>query len=1096
MAVRHDLLQKKKKKRTTAAPDAQFRQLPTAQEIIPGFTGTPRTDSILKNFDADFNDLKDGYAALGKYIWQEGPAGAWEIAKQLPSAFVESYARWKVAADRGQFAEMVKKHPLEFIQDMTLPLSILLGGAGVAVKTFGTAGSTSTKVSTVLSRMGKVADGVGIASDPFGGVVSAGLSFGFRKTLKNVINQPKLAESKILASAKGYEADRLLTKFERIRTQAFNELYPIDKLGKLSGDTEGGLITGAALGIGNMIANFVDKQPFSFRTKLPIEGASSFTGAVETVGLARITEMMEVASVLRAAEIESRGLKSGFSKSDIGDVLQKQTSDVVDVETLTGKNARVELSKLLDSPNFDPAMGSAIKKHQSFWRAVMQYATEGGMVDADIAKIVSKENEFYSLFVREGFDIPGSPVGKPVSGGGLFKKFKGSERGIINPFEVTHLAVGRIIREVEVNRHMRKLADLADVPGGFIKPFKRKVTGTRLSKDEFLKALDMADDGMGDLKGTIGANFSELPTIFRPSQNLPENVFGYMDLAGERKFLEVNDPDLQHAVSTIGFNSDPNVLKSFFFTVPKKAKNIFRAGVILDPSFAARNVVKDNLTAWINSNYGYKPGWDWMRGTITAITQKGDLYDGMAARGAFSSTMIGSEPKQLLKIINDNLRKRDPVFIKQLGKIARFYVSNPLRALARIAEVSEMGTRFGAAQRALDVEIKRGVPRQQALDIASKEFQEISVDFRRRGANDALKIVQSMAAFSSAGMAGIGRFTREMAKNPKRAIPKAAIGLGVPSMLLYMHNMHDAEFQDLPRWERDMFWHIRPVADGPLLRIPKPFEYGVLFGSVPERILEATFEDDPSIIGPTLERASEMFLPAIMPTMAKPFIETWGNKSFFFDQPLTTKGQERLPISQQANAGTTEFSQLLSSWMERLASYAPGGTPGKPAEALLSPIEIDNIIFGLTGTLGKQVSRTVDDLIFGSGAITGVEPPKPKGGIAGKIPIVEAFLANKNKASQARSDFFEINESLQKLANNEDFLKGPERVRFRRDNQKNLRDAKIFKAQASKVYSLLKRQRVIRANPNLSAKTKRERIDKLDILINRISRNAIQKRRG
>ena len=1096
MVVRSEFLGKKKRRVPIAGPGEQFRQLPLAQEVIPGFSSSARTESVLSNFAADFSDMIDGYNALGGYIQQEGLAGVGEIARQMPAAFVESYARWKVAADRGQFSEMVRKHPLEFVQDMTLPLSVLLGGAGVVTKTFGVAGQSSQKVATVLGRMGKVADAVGIASDPIGGTVSAGLSLGFRTTLKNVVDKPKLPESKILASAKGFEADRLLTKGERIRQQGFNELYSIDKLGKLSGDPEGGLISGAALGIGNKIANFVGRKPFSFDTKLPIEGASSLTDVLGEVGVARSTEFAEVATMLRAAELESRGLKSGVAKDSIAEVLQKQTSDPINIDALTGKNARTEINRLIDSPNFDPAMRSATRKYQSLWRATMQYATEAGLIDIDTARKVASENEFYSPFVRTGFGKPGSPVGKPVAGGGLFKKFKGSERGIVNPIETAPLSISRIIREAEVNRSTRTLAELANVPGGFIKPFTRGVTGTRLSKGEFLKALDMADDGMGDLKGTIGADFNDLPTIFRPQQNLPENVFGYIDREGKRKFIEVNDPDLQHSISTIGFNSDPNVLKSAFFVAPKTAKNVFRAGVILTPAFAAKNTIRDNMTAWINSNYGFKPGYDWGRGIITALTQRGDLYDGMAARGAFSATMVGSEPRQLLRIINENLKLRDPTFIGRLRNIAKFTVTNPLRFMEKVSEVTEMGTRFGAAQRALDVELKRGLSQQQALDIASREFQEISVDFRRRGANDALKIVQSMAAFSSAGMAGIGRTMRELWENPKRVGYKGAIPLITGSVLLYMHNMHDEEYKDLPRWEKDMFWHVRPVANSPMLRIPKPFEYGLIFGSVFERVAEYMFEDDPSVIAPTMARALEMFVPEYMPTMAKPFLETWGNKSFFFEQPLTTKGQERLPVSQQANAGTTEFSRLISNWMERLGQYVPGGTPGKPKEAAFSPIEIDNIVFGLTGTLGKQVGRTVDDLIFGSGAITGVEPPTPKGGVLGKIPLVNTFLSNKNKASQARSDFFEINEALQKKANNEDFLKGKERARFRQDNQKDLRDAKVFKNRAKSVYSLLKQQRVIRANPSLSAKRKRELIDRLDIQINRIAQNAVQFRRG
>ena len=53
---------------------------------------------------------------------------------------------------------------------------------------------------------------------------------------------------------------------------------------------------------------------------------------------------------------------------------------------------------------------------------------------------------------------------------------------------------------------------------------------------------------------------------------------------------------------------------------------------------------------------------------------------------------------------------------------------------------------------------------------------------------------------------------------------------------LFLINRDDDRWKNLPDWEKLMFWHTW-VGDKQI-RVPKPFEMGAIFGSIPELMFE------------------------------------------------------------------------------------------------------------------------------------------------------------------------------------------------------------------------------------------------------------------
>lgn len=140
---------------------------------IRGFEGEPRTDNVLENAKLDLAELGDAYKTIAGLVADDFKSGNYTktlgaMVKNFPEAVVSSYSRWVDAAEQGKLGEAITKYPLQFAQDVSLPLTFFLGGTGAALKAAGATGRVAKAVQT----MGKLANVVEVATDPFVGVPS------------------------------------------------------------------------------------------------------------------------------------------------------------------------------------------------------------------------------------------------------------------------------------------------------------------------------------------------------------------------------------------------------------------------------------------------------------------------------------------------------------------------------------------------------------------------------------------------------------------------------------------------------------------------------------------------------------------------------------------------------------------------------------------------------------------------------------------------------------------------------------------------------------------------------------------------------------
>ena len=459
--------------------------------------------------------------------------------------------------------------------------------------------------------------------------------------------------------------------------------------------------------------------------------------------------------------------------------------------------------------------------------------------------------------------------------------------------------------------------------------------------------------------------------IFRPVEFQGKNVISTFE-NGQKQFFKVS-PELFKAME--GMTAGDSNIITKMLGLPTKA---LRAGAILNPEFALRNPIRDQMSAFIFSKYGFRPGIDPVAGLFNAIGKTETFNRWLAGGGAqsmFTSLDRISTQKTLQQVASKKLGALSPQ--GALNKLKGF-VKEPLGPLRTLSEFSEEGTRVGAFRRA---QIK-GATNIEAIF----ESRDITLDFARIGSKTSA--LNKIIAFFNANVQGTDKLLRAFKEKPVQTNLKAIIGITIPSIALYLSQKDDPRYQEVPQWQKDLFWVIVPPGeDSPIIRVPKPFLLGVIYGTIPEKILQWLGENDPDALSTIPDVLLEGATPGFIPTAMLPLIENQANYSFFRDRPIVSQSLEGLPAEFQANTYTSETAKEIGKIIKKF------------------PAKIENLVNGYFAGLGRYALDTSDFILEQVGLIS--PPPAPKKALA-DLPILRAFIVREpiGNSSESVNRFF------------------------------------------------------------------------------------------
>jgi hypothetical protein len=663
------------------------------------------------------------------------------------------------------------------------------------------------------------------------------------------------------------------------------------------------------------------------------------------------------------------------------------------------------------SPEFHKTHAELMKYNNG----LLDYLHENGMVSPEAYAAMKKYENYAPLnkeFDEAGFDafIAGKAFGNVKS---PIKKIGDSQRTIINPLENIIKNTYLFANRVERNRVAQTFTELAKKPG--------------------MEGL------LQEVKGPADAK---------------QSIFGVM-VNGKQKFYETT-PELYRALQFLDRESAGFVAKIF-----QAPTNALRAGATLTPDFMARNLFRDNVSAYvyegINPIQTTKGVWEAIKYALpkevkTKLKLDDSLMQQWIKEGGAQSALVSLDRNNLQNNLRSIIQK--PMYKKAIT------VFNPMayvRVLQSLSEFSEQSTRLGLQKKL----VKEGTSPAEAA-YRSRDL----MDFGRSGYVG--KEVNKVVAFFNAAIQGTDKMVRVFKENPAKFTTRATTAITLPSIALYMMNRNDERYQRLAQWQKDMFWIIPTSYSGAgwdgLVRIPKPFELGILFGTVPERFLEYVDKKNPQILDSLInagqyqnktgikaesvlkrlgKNAAEGIIPSFVPTAVLPVLEWWANKSTLTGMDIVPQREEKLPDKLQAGPYTTTTAKKIGETLD------------------VSPRKVDNTIRGYTGGLGNYVTQGID---LASGAYN-TRPTVP----VADYPGIRAFTANSGKSSQAVQDLYDEYKKQDQLYNEGKLTK-------QKPQEFNPAKYRILKDANEELSKLKKSERDI-LNSSDSPETKRSKLD-------------------
>jgi len=795
---------------------------------------------------------------------------------------------------------------------------------------------------------------------------------------------------------------------------------------------------------------FLKEGPIDYDTFRPVEGVKPLN---EILGpfQKNLDDLRAYLVARRAAELMTRGKETGLAADDV----------------------RATLDAYNDKPHFV----KAAEELQKYNNALLDYTQKAGVLSKKSADKIKELNQEYVPFYRlmEGHTDGMAGGNKFANLGKPVKKFKGSSREIIDPLESivknTYAMINVADRNAVADALVR-LAESGQGMGKYIEKVPRGKVPVKLNQEEVAQLLaKLGVQGEVDIP-------SEIVAAFKPNPKVPgmDNILSrWKD--GQSVLYQVH-PDLYEAMAGLD-RSSRNLLINIL-SIP--ARTLRLGATVLSPEFAVRNPVRDAFSAALYSQYGIinVPGSHFVRG-LFHILKKDDLYNAWKAGGGQGSMLVsldrGSMQKTLKQVIDSG----------QVRGVAKTVIIHPIDSLRALSELGEAATRVGEFSRAISSE--GGLTKENILRGAMAS-REVTLDFARMGSAVKASGMNQAIAFLNANMQGFDKMGRFAKEHPSRFLLRALATITIPSLLLYLMNQDDPRYDELPRWQKDLFWIVPSGSmdketwkgmspeqkavfnkDHTIWRIPKPFEPGLLFGSALERVLEWIKKNDPQALKDLLNSALSS-LPNPIPTAAIPLIENMANYSLFRERRIVPRGKEDVAPAKQYTSGTSE------------AAKAAGQAIG------YSPAKIENLVRGYFGGLG-QVGLDIASQPFSQNK----KAEEPQGSAA-DVPVVRGFVARFPGQPESIERFYKAYGEAQEKKNTYDALRRERKLdeakQYRQDNRDAIAAAASLERVARNLATLRKQADLIKASTTITPEAKRIRIDAITFRIADYAKKAVE----
>lgn len=710
-------------------------------------------------------------------------------------------------------------------------------------------------------------------------------------------------------------------------------------------------------------------------------------------------------------------------------------------------------------PDLRKAFNQAHKEYQEYKKGLLDFAEEAGIIDP-AARMLWDKDDYVPLYrVADDQDKATAPGGKSrsfVNQSSGIKTLKGGE-GKVDILQNMILNANHLITSAYNNKVGQLVADLAEGAGMVEVPANFKPVNIQ-NKDikNALNDLGVSTSGM------TKAMQDEYSKMFVQAAPVGKDIVSVM-YDGKRKYFEVTDRSLMRAINQVGPRQISTAMQILAWP-----KHLLTRAVTSTPDFVLRNFARDMVSSHVQSPkvagrnttgriyadaFTMRPLIKALQGAKDTILTKPNVQ-AYRASGGFSGGYDGARPEQTARKLRELQSHRS---VKNAPRRA-------WEAYEQVLEAGELASRMATFDAVL----------QNTGDITEATYQANDVmNFSRRGDFVLYNFIANSVPFFNARVQGIDKMGRAMKENPKGFLLKASMIFAASAALMAI-NKDDERYWALNESVRDNYWVI-PTETG-FVQIPKPFELGSFFGTIPERAYEAATRDEKVFWDSMLNMFLNTFAMNPLPQAIAPIWEDTANKDSFTGFDIVSQGMKFKEPKDQFNAYTAEF-------IKGLAASLPDSFP----EVLRSPVRLQHMLEGYTGSMGQYVISAADSLYR-----TMNDRPEMPARPEGDIPLVNTFVKEGERSSKYIGRVYEMQKQVRQAnATVKQYREAHDAAGVRKamsDKRTELQSRKAIEKAAKRLTDLSSDTRKVIQDGSLTPEQKRVKVDEITREKNKIAK--------
>lgn len=462
---------------------------------------------------------------------------------------------------------------------------------------------------------------------------------------------------------------------------------------------------------------------------------------------------------------------------------------------------------------------------------------------------------------------------------------------------------------------------------------------------------------------------------------------------GKDKHFEVDDAVLYTTLA-----GAPREFANGIYQTMANVAGFFRDMITAAPSFMLANLWRGKVMAYVQEGVPfYTNTFNGLRQALKASSS----YKAIAAQTGFGGYTYGMGERDAAAAFERE--------IQGLGYGPGGMMRRAFDVLQKASEATEMAERIKLYER---------MKAQGMTDKEAAYQAYLLAPFSRRGMGSgwvgySVNWLVPLVPFLNAKIQGMYRlYENEKGDSqklwtlglPKQMFLRGLVVMGA-SLALAAKNMAD----EPERWDNEtpdlkLRYDIVYLPDGKRLLLPRAFEVGNVFGALPVFIMDAIRREDGRDMAKLLtDIGTSTFFFNPIPMAIIPILSATTNYDFFRGRALETAGDMSKLPEERVNRNTSTVARLIGEG------------------AGVSPIRIQALMEGYSGTIGTSVLAGFDAILAGMGLV----PNKPAGAFGDPLsmPAIVAGLTGANRfyrtddqtASRFVGDFYKIKEQVDQL---------------------------------------------------------------------------------